>query len=140
MVEEKKRENETMDKIKGLGSAWWFALFCTLLVGGILDNFGYRKAMVILGPAVFLAILIPVLLKHEEFRKANRDEMFDFAYGKICVRIVNSIVWIFFPLTIVLYSFPEIPAYIALPFVGALIYGANFFLYYRWINEGGKKK
>lgn len=138
MSENKENVKEEIAKVKGLGSVYWFASFCMLLVAGILYALGYRMVAGIAAPVVFLAITIPALRKSREFEKANKDEMFNLAYGKICAHLVDSAVWMLLPLIIALYLFPEIPAYIVLAFVEAVIYGSVFFRYCRWL--GGDKR
>jgi hypothetical protein len=133
-MDEEKNEGEEVTKIKGLGGIWWFAAFCAILAAGILYALGYMMAAGMAAPAVFLAITIPALMKQREFRKADRDEMFDFVYGKMCAHIIDSAGILLLALAIILYTFPDIPGYIALAFVGAVIYGDIFFRYLKLLR------
>ena len=139
MKSNKENAREEIAKVKGMNSAWWFAVFCTALVSEILYIQNYKIAAGVSAPVVFLAITIPVFFKEREFRRANKDEMFDLAYGKICASIIDSAGALFLALVILLNLFPAIPAYIVLAFVGALIYGTVFFRYYRWLKGGVEK-
>jgi len=89
--EEQKRGETT--EVKGLGSIFLFAFFSAFLTAGIIHTLGYRMAAIIAAIIIFLAITIPVFRKSREFEKADKDEMFNLAYGMICADIIDSEVW-----------------------------------------------
>jgi hypothetical protein len=137
-----KKEEQTRGEtteVKGLNTIFLFAFFCAFLAAGIIHTLGYRMvASAIALPIVFLAITIPVFRKSREFEKADKDEMFNLAYGKICADMINSEVWAVLIIAFFLYRW-GIPDYIVLAFVGSVIYGYTFFRYYRWLKRGSEK-
>jgi hypothetical protein len=134
---EEQTRGETTE-VKGLNAIFLFAFFCAFLAAGILRTRGYRMSAVIAAFIIFLAITIPVFRKSREFEKANRDEMLDLAYGKICADIIDSEVWAVLIIAFFLYCW-EIPDYIVLTYVGAVIYGYVFFRYHRWLKKESEK-
>jgi len=134
--EEQKRGETT--EVKGLGSIFLFAFFSAFLTAGIIHTLGYRMAAIIAAIIIFLAITIPVFRKSREFEKADKDEMFNLAYGMICADIIDSEVWTVLIIAFFLYRW-GIPDYIVLAFVGALIYGYTFLRYHRWLKKGSEK-
>ena len=138
--ERKMKINKKMkNKKRKIRTAFSAGFFASITAGVILGVLGYMLfgTIVAFGGGIFCIVFINKMMT-KEIQVERRDEMLQHTYAKARVLTFQ----ITFPAFAAAFAFvtfiSDVLAYIALTFVGALIYGDSFFFYYKWLKKGGE--